>query len=135
MFGLAFKGGTSDVRESPAIDIARRFIAMGATIRAYDPVAEEVAATFVPTLAFCPDVYEAAEGADAILVLTDWAEFERLDWRRLRQHARGTTVFDGRGLEISKAAVQEGFTYIGPSPHDVDAARQEPLSTVNPSIV
>jgi len=135
VFGLAFKGGTSDVRESPAIDIVHRFAARGATVRAFDPVAEEVAAPLVPALVFCPDVYEAAEGADAILILTDWAEFERLDWKRLRRQARGTTVFDGRGLEISKAAVQEGFTYIGPKPHDVDPADHAPAITTSPIVL
>ncbi len=114
IFGLAFKGGTSDIRESPAIDIARRLVAKGATVRAFDPAANGRAAYMLPTLVVARDAYEAAEGADAILILTDWAEFERLDWRRLRQQVRGPVLFDGRGLDLGAAPTQEGFAYIGP---------------------
>ncbi len=117
IFGLAFKGGTSDIRESPAIDIARRLVAKGAVVRAFDPAAKGPAAYMLPTLVAARDAYEAAEGADAILILTDWAEFERLDWRRLRQLVRGPMLFDGRGLDLGAAPTQEGFTYIGPGSH------------------
>ena len=75
VFGLAFKGRTSDIRESPAVDIAGRLVAEGAVVRAFDPAAEDAAARVVPGLFCCPDPYEAAEGADAIAILTDWPEF------------------------------------------------------------
>ncbi len=113
IFGLAFKGGTSDVRESPALDIARQLVGKRATVRVFDPAAEELAVRMLPALVCCPDAYEAAEGADAILILADWPEFEHLDWLRLRRQVRAPLVFDGRGLDLRDAATQ-GFTYIGP---------------------
>ncbi len=75
VFGLAFKGGTSDIRESPAIDIVRSLIAEGVRVRAFDPAAHVEAARAVPGLACCEDAYHAAEGTDAIAVLTDWRGF------------------------------------------------------------
>jgi len=114
VFGLAFKGRTSDIRESPAIDIAGRLVAEGAVVRAFDPAAEDAAARAVPGLCCCPDPYEAAEGADAITILTDWPEFSALDWGRLRQIVRQPLVLDGRALPVAKAAIAAGFVYAGP---------------------
>jgi len=115
VFGLAFKGGTSDVRESPAVDITGRLVAEGAAVRAFDPAAEDAAASVVPGLVCCPDPYEAAEGADAIAILTDWQEFAALDWGRLRRLVRQPLVLDGRGgLSIAKAAAAAGFVYTRP---------------------
>lgn len=116
VLGLAFKGGTSDVRESPALDIAGRLLAGGAVVRAFDPAAEEGAAETLPALICCPDAYEAAEGADAILILTDWPDFESLDWKRLRKRVRTPVVLDGRGLRVAASAIDEGFAYIGQGP-------------------
>ena len=115
VFGLAFKGGTSDIRESPALDIAGRLIAEGAAVRAYDPEAEEPASRAVPGLFCCPGPYEAAHEADVIAVLTDWAEFSELDWERLRRCVRHPLVVDGRGLPIAEPATAAGFTYLGPA--------------------
>jgi UDPglucose 6-dehydrogenase len=114
LFGLSFKGGTSDVRESPALDIAERLLAKNAVIRAFDPAAEESAARVLPGLVYCPDVYEAAEGADAIVILADWPEFERLDWKRLKGQVRQAVVIDGRGLRVAGPATYAGFAYTGP---------------------
>jgi UDPglucose 6-dehydrogenase len=113
-FGLSFKGGTSDVRESPALDIAKRLLEKDAVIRAFDPAAEEPAGRVLPELVCCPDAYEAAEGADGIVILADWPEFERLDWRRLKRQVRRAVVIDGRGLRIALAATYAGFVYSGP---------------------
>lgn len=119
--GLAFKGRTSDIRESPAVEIVRHLLARGAVIRAFDPAAENAAARVAPGLVCCPDPYEAAEGADAIVILSDWPEFEALDWKRLGRQVRGAVVIDGRGLHVAAAVAEAGFTYIGPraqaSPH------------------
>jgi len=129
VFGLAFKGGTSDVRESPAVDIIGRLMAEGVAVRAFDPAAEDGAMRAVPGLVCCPDIYEAAEGADAVAILTDWQEFVTLDWGRLRRLVREPLVLDGRGLPIADAASAAGFVYIGPStavgarPRSAEAAR------------
>lgn len=114
VFGLAFKGRTSDVRESPALDIARRLFERGAVIRAFDPAAESEAAADLPAAMYCPDPYEAAAGADAILLLTDWPEFEQLDWARLKHQVRSPIVLDGRGLGGREKAQAAGFRYLGP---------------------
>jgi UDPglucose 6-dehydrogenase len=114
VFGLAFKGGTSDTRESPAIDVVRSLVAEGVRVRAFDPAAQADAAQAAPGLTCCTDAYDAAAGADAIAVLTDWREFVALDWGRLRRLVRGPLVVDGRGLSIAKAAAAAGFVYVGP---------------------
>jgi len=124
LLGLSFKGRTSDVRESPALEVAQHLLAKGAVVRAFDPAAEDPAARAVPGLVCCPDVYEAAQGADALVILTDWPEFERLDWRRLRQRVRRAVVFDGRGLRIAGPATYAGFAYTGPG--------MDPSSAVQP---
>ncbi|HLY24658.1 MAG TPA: UDP-glucose/GDP-mannose dehydrogenase family protein [bacterium] len=112
--GLAFKGGTSDLRESPALDIVARLAARGAAVRAYDPAAGPWAAGLVPGLLCYGGPYEAARGADAVLLLTDSAEFARLDWSRLRRQMRRPLALDGRGLGLASAAESDGFSYVGP---------------------
>ncbi len=114
VFGLAFKGGTSDLRESPALAIVDRVLTAGAIVRAFDPAAEEAAKRALPVLHCCPDAYEAAEGADAILILTEWPEFEALDWGRLRGLVRRPVVIDGRGVQVASPATRAGFAYFGP---------------------
>lgn len=115
VLGLAFKSGTSDVRESPALAVVCRLLAAGAVVQAYDPAAEEEAMRQVPTLACCPTPYEAVRNADAVLILTDWQEFETLDWGRLRGLATGNLVVDGRGLDGARRATDQGLVYVGPS--------------------
>src|SRR5215469_15789577 len=87
VLGLAFKGGTDDVRESPAIEIVRMLIAEGCSVQAFDPAAMAKAADTMPEtllLEYVDDPYAAAKGVDALLILTDWSEFRQLDFRRLK---------------------------------------------------
>ena len=101
VLGLAFKGGTDDIRESPALEIIRMLLDAGATICAYDPAAIERAKLELPPnecLQYTDDPYAAADNADALLILTDWAEFTRLDLARLRYTLRYPIVIDGRNL-------------------------------------
>jgi UDPglucose 6-dehydrogenase len=114
VFGLSFKAGTDDVRESPALAIVERLLARGAAVRAYDPVAQEAARTRLPSLVCVPDPYEATDGADAVLILTDWPEFRELDWHRIRRRVRHPVVLDGRGLGIAQRLVAEGFRVFEP---------------------
>ncbi|MFZ0302198.1 MAG: UDP-glucose/GDP-mannose dehydrogenase family protein [Terracidiphilus sp.] len=113
--GLAFKGGTDDIRESPAIDVIRRLLAGGATIAAYDPAAQERAREVLPEsdkMQYAASVYEAAHHADAVLILTDWKEFAEIDLARLSEEMRFPIVIDGRNL-FNPATMQEhGFTYV-----------------------
>ncbi len=112
--GLAFKGGTDDVRESPAIEIVQKLLDGGALVAAYDPAASENARKLLPeaqNLRYAVDVYDAARGADAILILTDWKEFGEIDLERLKEHARFPIVIDGRNVYPVEQMRQNGFTY------------------------
>lgn len=112
VLGLAFKGGTDDIRESPAMAITERLLAEGASVVAYDPAAMARArAVLGGRIAFAEDAYEAAEGADAVLVLTDWEEFAALDLGRLYQALRYPVMVDGRNLFDPARMAQEGFFY------------------------
>ena len=113
--GLAFKGGTDDVRESPAIDIIRKLLQAGANVKAYDPAATERAKEVLPSsgnLTYVGDLYEAAKDADAVVILTDWKEFSAIDLARLKQALRFPIVIDGRNLYKPQQMLDHGFTYV-----------------------
>jgi UDPglucose 6-dehydrogenase len=113
--GLSFKGDTDDIRDSPAIDVIRKLLAAGATISAYDPAAIERAQGVLPpseTMRYAASPYEAAEGADAVLILTDWAEFAKLDLQRLNLVLRFPIIIDGRNLYKPAVMLEQGFTYV-----------------------
>jgi UDPglucose 6-dehydrogenase len=113
--GLAFKGDTDDIRDSPAIDVIKRLIDAGASVSAYDPAAIEKAKGVLPpseNLSYAENPYEAAEGADAVLILTDWAEFGKLDLIRLNQALRFPIMIDGRNMYKPSVMLEQGFTYV-----------------------
>lgn len=115
VLGLAFKGDTDDIRESPAIDIVKKLIEAGASVAAYDPAAIERAQAVLPTsdkLSYAADAYAAAKDADALLILTDWKEFAQLDLARLNQALRFPIIVDGRNLYKPQAMQEHGFTYV-----------------------
>jgi UDPglucose 6-dehydrogenase len=115
VLGLAFKGETDDIRESPAIDLVEMFLAEGCTIAAYDPAAIKRTQEVLPSqtnLRYVDDAYAAAKDADALLILTDWAEFANLDLDRLNQTLRYPIVIDGRNLYSPDVMLQHGFTYL-----------------------
>ena len=113
VLGLAFKPGTSDVRNSLAVRIVDRLQRRGALIRAHDPVANGEARQILADVALFDDPYTAAEGAHLILVLTAWDEFRQLDLRRLRGIAVGPNLVDGVNALDPDAARQAGFSYQG----------------------
>jgi len=99
VLGLAFKGGTDDIRESPAILLVQELLREGCRISAYDPAAMERAKEVLNSnVEYTLDAYEAASGADALLVLTEWEEFAALDLARPAQAAQVSIVIDGRNL-------------------------------------
>lgn len=120
VLGLAFKGGTDDIRESPAVALVRSFIAEGCGVIAYDPAATDNARRvfsddnlFVKgNIAFADDPYQAMLDADALVILTDWPEFSRLDLKRVKAHLANPIIFDGRNLYNCEDMVNEGFNYI-----------------------
>lgn len=113
--GLAFKRDTDDIRESPAIDVIRKFLDAGASVCVYDPAAMERAQAVLPKskqMSYAEGIYEAAKDADALLILTDWAEFANLDLTKLNQQLKFPIVVDGRNLYAPDKMAEQGFTYV-----------------------
>jgi UDPglucose 6-dehydrogenase len=112
VWGLAFKPQTDDMREAPAVEIINALLAKGATVRANDPEANEVAKrTFGDKILIDDDPYQSLEGADALLVVTEWNEFRRPDFERMRELMRTPYVFDGRNVYNPDSMREMGFTY------------------------
>jgi len=112
VLGIAFKPNTDDIRLAPAIEVIRRLLAEGANVRATDPEAIERARTVLPNLNCTADPYEAARGADALLVLTEWEQFRSLDWKRIRDEMARPLVIDARNM-LQPATMRElGFEYM-----------------------
>jgi UDPglucose 6-dehydrogenase len=115
VLGLAFKGGTDDIRESPALDIVQRLLSEGCIVTAYDPAAEQRTREFIPSgpqMRYVDDPYRAAQDADALLILNDWQEFGDLDLERLHYTLRYPIIIDGRNLYDPAEMNQHGFTYL-----------------------
>jgi UDPglucose 6-dehydrogenase len=113
LLGLAFKPNTDDLREAPSIDIARVLLAAGAQVRAYDPAAMEGARVKLPEVEYTRDSYDLAAGADALVVVTEWNEFRRLDLGRVKASMRRPVIVDGRNIYDPQAMRDLGFTYRG----------------------
>ena len=112
VLGIAFKPNTDDIRLAPAIEVIRRLLAEGVNVRATDPEAMERARAVFPNLHYSADPYEVARGADALLVLTEWEQFQRLDWKRIRDEMARPLVIDSRNM-LQPAAMRElGFEYM-----------------------
>lgn len=113
VLGLAYKANTDDMREAPAVAIVGALLREGATVRAYDPAAEANARRLLPGVAYCANPYDAAQGSDAVVLLTDWDEFRALDLSRLRDIMRRPVLIDGRNLLDPDQARALGFHYTG----------------------
>jgi UDPglucose 6-dehydrogenase len=112
VLGLAFKGGTDDIRESPALLLVQDLVREGCHVCAYDPAAMERAKEVLKSgVDFAADAYQAAMGADALLILTEWEEFASLDLDRLRTLIKYPIVLDGRNLYDPQEMVDHGFSY------------------------
>src|SRR5256714_3171830 len=112
VLGLAFKGGTDDIRESPALFLVQSLLQEGSTITAYDPAAMDRAPELLGTnITFANSAYQAAHGADASLILTEWEEFANLDLDRINQELKYPIVIDGRNLYDPELMAAQGFTY------------------------
>src|SRR5579863_1562987 len=112
VLGLAFKGGTDDIRESPAIFLVQALLQEGSKITAYDPAAMDRTQEVMNSgITFANSPYEAARGADALLILTEWEEFANLDLDRIRKELKYPIVIDGRNLYDPEVMAAQGFTY------------------------
>jgi UDPglucose 6-dehydrogenase len=134
VLGLAFKGGTDDVRESPAVSVVRSLLDEGCKIQAYDPAAAQNARELLGTqnIQYATSAMEAARDADALLVLTDWEEFRTIDLDRLRELLRYPIVIDGRNLFSPATMAEHGFTYTsvgrGDVYHQAGSAQKSPAA-------
>jgi UDPglucose 6-dehydrogenase len=111
ILGLTFKPNTDDMRESPALTIITVLQDAGAEIIAYDPQGVEQAKQLLNEVAFAGDLYSCAEGADAVVIMTEWNEFRALDFTRLRKGMRGDVLVDLRNVYNAELAAQHGFAY------------------------
>jgi UDPglucose 6-dehydrogenase len=113
LLGLAFKWNTDDMRDAPSVDIAEALQQAGAKVRAFDPVAMEVAKELLPKVEMARDAYDLADGADALIVVTEWNEFKNLDLERIRTSMRQAVVLDGRNIYQPEQMRRLGFNYQG----------------------
>jgi UDPglucose 6-dehydrogenase len=115
LLGLAFKPNTDDLRDAPALDIARRLIERGARVKAHDPVAMERFRADHSSLdvTCCATAEEVAEDADALVLVTEWPEYRELDWERLAKSMRGAFLVDGRHTLDRGRLTRAGFRYAG----------------------
>ncbi len=113
VLGLAFKPNTDDIRESPAMDIVAHLVSEGATVKAYDPAGMENAKKVVKAgVTFCNDSYEVAEGSDALILMTEWNQFRKLDLARIKTLLKEPKVVDLRNVYEPEAMAKLGFEYV-----------------------
>ncbi len=115
LLGLAFKPNTDDIRESPAIDVIRELLDMGARVKAYDPVAQERYRETYPgqDIKYCESPEETARNCDALVILTDWEQFWHLPWSEIGETMNRKIIIDGRNMLTGDEMRRLGFTYTG----------------------
>ena len=122
VLGIAFKPNTDDIRLAPAIEVIRRLLAEGAVVRATDPEAMERSRAIFPELGYSADPYQVAHGADALLLLTEWEQFRRLDWKQIRNQMARPLVIDARNMLRPAEMKALGFEYLSFGRPDTVAA-------------
>ena len=130
LWGLSFKPNTDDMREAPSLVLIQSLLDAGAKVQAYDPVAMEEAAHMVSDkVIFTRAAVDAVKGADAIVLVTEWAEFRLPDWKKLKTIMKGDVIFDGRNIYNPAEVAQEGFSYygIGLPPSKIKTAQLNPV--------
>ncbi|MBN1138012.1 MAG: UDP-glucose/GDP-mannose dehydrogenase family protein [Anaerolineae bacterium] len=113
LLGLAFKPDTDDMRDAPSISIVHMLQHEGATIKAYDPEAQETARRYLDKVIFCDSPYQVAKGADGLILVTEWNEFKQLDMARIKASMRQPVLIDGRNIYDPRRMVEMGFVYRG----------------------
>jgi UDPglucose 6-dehydrogenase len=112
IWGLAFKPETDDIREAPALELIQELLDSGADVTAFDPEAmENVKRIFGDKIAFAKDQYEAIEGADALIIVTEWSEFRNPNFERISQLLKHPMIFDGRNVYSLEKMQELGFYY------------------------
>ncbi len=110
-WGIAFKPRTDDIREAPSITLMQLALKAGATVRAYDPVANENLRAEMPEVETLTDMYACLDGADALIICTEWNEFRSPDFDEMKRRMAGKVIFDGRNLYKRQAVADHGFAY------------------------
>jgi len=113
VLGIAFKPNTDDIRDAAAIELIHLLQNEGAQIKAYDPQAMENASHVLKNVVLCENPYQVAEGADALVLATEWNEFKQLDFKKLKSITKQAVILDGRNLWDASALKDLGFTYMG----------------------
>jgi UDPglucose 6-dehydrogenase len=114
VWGLSFKPNTDDMREAPSIVLIENLIAEGAKVKAYDPEAtEEARKIFKDKIIYADKTYEALEGADALVIVTEWNEFRRPNFEKIKTLMKSAIIFDGRNLFEPNKMAELGFEYEG----------------------
>ncbi|NMC54704.1 MAG: UDP-glucose/GDP-mannose dehydrogenase family protein [Chloroflexi bacterium] len=113
VLGLSFKPNTDDIREAPSLEIVHLLQNEGAVVKAYDPQAMENASAMMKNIVLCDNPYQVAEGADAIILATEWNEFRQIDFERLHKAMRQPIIMDGRNLWDPDQLKEMGFVYFG----------------------
>ncbi len=111
ILGLSFKPNTDDLRDAPSLLIIKKLMKAGAKIRAFDPVAMEEAKKILPKVTFCKDVNDAAKGAEAVVIVTEWNQFRNLDLDVIKKTMKGDFFFDLRNIYIPDKVAKKGFKY------------------------
>ena len=111
VLGLTFKPNTDDMRDSPSLAIIPELVAAGATVKAYDPEGIHEAKKLLPDIVYAADAYEALEGADCVVLMTEWNEFRGLDWGRVASRTKGRVVVDLRNIYNPQQVAASGFSY------------------------
>ncbi|MEM7357280.1 MAG: UDP-glucose/GDP-mannose dehydrogenase family protein [Acidobacteriota bacterium] len=128
VLGLSFKPDTDDIRESPALPVVEGLLANGAQVRAYDPEAMPGCREILPAVTYCENAYDAAEGADALVILTEWNQFRALELKRLRKALTQPLIIDLRNIYQPAQMAAAGFRYISvgrPEGIPADTAAEE----------
>lgn len=111
VLGLAFKPNTDDMRDAKSIDVISALLADGAVVSAYDPIAAENCRKIFPQITYCENPYEAAEGASALILVTEWNEFRFLDFEKIKEVMARPVIFDGRNMYEPSRMRRLGFDY------------------------
>jgi len=113
VLGIAFKANTDDTREAPSVTVINKFLELGADVRAYDPVVKQCPEGMDSKVAITGDAYEAARGADLVVIVTDWQEFITLDFSKIKNLMKAPNIIDGRNILDKETMASLGFNYRG----------------------
>jgi UDPglucose 6-dehydrogenase len=113
LLGLTFKPNTDDMRDAPSIPLVHRLVEEGASVTAFDPVGREQAEKVLPKIEYAASAEEAADGADALVIVTEWDEFRALDLEDIARRMRGDVLVDLRNVYDPAEASEAGLVHFG----------------------